>query len=108
MIIYCDMCAREHHHQITPTKEIGGCQLCGLRVGKMNVVDDKHLKKSSEEKEVAGFRMKEVDGFLKGTRIPLIEPHNHKVVGKGVVLFYDQNKIILARTDTGEKVQISL
>jgi len=58
--------------------------------------------------KVAGFQIQQKEGFIKGTRIPLIEPTPHKVLGNGVIAFFDSKKLILARMETGQIIEIKL
>jgi hypothetical protein len=112
-MLYCDRCAEKGEYQKTDIRKEGTCQLCNIRVGKMNVFpQDQYAEMTKVEDEtrheIGGFQIQQKEGFVKGTRIPLIESVPHKVVGNGVVAFFDSNKLILARMETGQRIEIKL
>lgn len=112
MLLYCDKCAELHKYLITDKKEKGECQLCRRRLGSMNVMGSSDLNEkvnniSHEVLELAGLKIRQVEGFVPGTDINAIEPGmNHKMLTPEKLLFYASDHLVFADTEQGTRFRI--
>ncbi|MFX1538375.1 MAG: hypothetical protein ACFFDI_29645 [Promethearchaeota archaeon] len=111
MLLYCNKCAEDNNYQITNTKEAGTCELCGQRLGKMNIMEDEeiyqYIKTESDiSVNLGDFKVKQIRGFVPGTVIEKLHPGMRRIIlGPGKFLFQAPNELILATND-GKQIQI--
>ena len=112
MLLYCDHCAKINNYPITPKKEKGECQLCNRRLGSMNImgseeVDEKCNNISKDIYEMAGVKIRQVEGFVPGTSVDAIEPGmNHKFLTPEKLLFYASDHLVIADAVAGTRFRI--
>lgn len=101
MLLYCDHCARKHNYGFTITKDHGDCELCGKRVGRMNVMKSKDVKwftqvTSKAAIKMCGFTMKQIEGFVPGTAPDLLHPGMRRIVlTQDKMLFQGADELIM-------------
>lgn len=114
MLLYCDKCASESGHPITEEKKKGECEICKRRLGSMNVMDDQKHNTivnniSTETFDIEGIQVKQVEGFVPGTKLDEIEPGSpHRVVREDRVLYFGSNELTIAIPSTGKRIRIEL
>lgn len=114
MLLYCDKCAGESGHPITEEKIKGECGLCRRRLGSMNVMDSGKHKQiinniSDETLEIEGIRVKQVEGFVPGTKLDEIEPGSpHRILREDKVLYFGANGLTIAIPSKGKRIRIEL
>ena len=113
MLLYCDHCATKNGYDVdSPKTAKGECQLCHMRLGPMNVMNDEDHEVlvnsiKTEIFEAGGFKAAQVKGFPVGTKIVDIEPTlPHKIVGNKTVMFFGSERVVFANTETGNKFEV--
>jgi len=112
MLLYCDKCACESGHPITEDKVKGECELCKRRLGSMNVMDSAKHKQivnniSSNSLDIEGIQVKQVEGFVPGTKLDEIEPGSpHKILREDRVVYFDSKFMTIAIPSTGKRIRI--
>ena len=112
MLLYCDKCASESGHPITEEKIKGECELCRRRLGSMNVMDDHKHKNiinniSADVLEIEGIQVKQVEGFLPGTKLDEIEPGSpHKILREDRVVYFGAKYMTIAIPSTGKRIRV--
>ena len=112
-MIYCDDCADKYGYAHTEEKRTGGCDICKMRMGKLNVMPEDQFDQlingiSLEVFNLSGFEVNEVKGFPRGTKPSDIEPKitNLKKAAPNCVVFFDSHKLVVANSQTGKRFQI--
>ena len=108
-MLYCDRCADEHGYDLTTEKEKGECELCHRRLGSMNIMIDvdSMITVDSQAVNIEGLVIKQVKGFVPGTHLDKIEPGaHHKLLTDTKVLYHWSDRLIIADTKTGKRVEI--
>lgn len=109
-MLYCDRCANEHGYAITTEKEKGECELCHRRLGSMNVMTDldEYVNNiATDVVKIEGLEIKQVKGFVPGTHVDKIEPGaHHKLLTDTKVLYHWADRLVIADTKSGKRVEI--
>ncbi len=113
MLLYCDKCAGKSGNPITEEKVKGECQLCKRHLGSMNVMDN-HTHKdivnniSMDVLNIEGIQVKQIKGFIPGTKLDEIEPGSaHRLLKEDRVLYFGSSSLTIAIPSTGKRVRIS-
>lgn len=112
MLLYCDPCAKTHNYPITDKKEKGECQLCNRRLGSMNIMDSDEVDQkcnniSKEVFEMAGLKIRQIEGFIRGTSVDAIEPGmHHKFLTPEKMLYFASDHLVFADTEKGTRFRI--
>jgi len=113
MMIYCDHCAGKFGYDVdNPKTAKGECELCHRRLGPMNVMSDEDVEVlvnsiKTDIFEAGGFQVIQLKGFPVGVKMSDIEPTlPSKPLSKGVVIFFDSNRVVFANAQTGKKIEV--
>jgi len=113
MLLYCDKCAVKSGNPITEEKIKGECGMCKRRLGAMNVMEEETHKKiinniSTETLEIEGIQVKQVEGFVPGTKLDEIEAGlPHRILREDRVLYFGSKNLTIAIPSTGKRIQIN-
>ena len=113
MLLYCDKCAAKSGNPITEKKVKGECEMCRLRLGSMNVMESSVHNNivnsiSSDILDIEGIQVKQVEGFVPGTKLDKIEVGlPHRILREDRVLYFGSKSLTIAIPSTGKRIQIS-
>lgn len=111
MLLYCNECGDSNGYPRTPETLKGECGLCHRRLGSMNVMNNEQRfidqNISPDMFETEGIRMRQIEGFVPGTKIDDIEPGApHRVLNDDRILFFGAKRLVIAIPSTGKKISI--
>ena len=110
-MLYCNPCGTARNYPIHPKKVKGSCEVCHAYAGPCNFTDISYFSFDDinpEVYEIAGFEMKQIQGFPVNPRIDMIESGApHRFIGEDKVIFFKPKSIVLANIATGERIEVS-
>jgi len=113
MLLYCDKCAEKSGNPITEKKVKGECEMCKRRLGSMNVMESAVHNSivnniSTDTVDIEGIEIKQVEGFVPGTKLDEIEAGlPHRILREDRVLYFGSKELTIAIPSTGKRIQIS-